>query len=57
MSMIKEFCEINYLHPGDKTRQQKLFLDNGRQLAVASDEFSKLREQFMGEFSVISLSF
>ncbi len=57
LSMIKEFCEINYHHPGDKTRQQKLFLDNGRRLAVASDEFSKLRDKFMGEFPVISLSF
>ena len=57
LSMIKEFCEINYRHPGDKSRQQKLFLDNGRHLAVASDDFSQLRDKFMGEYPVISLSF
>lgn len=57
MSMIKEFCELNYHNPGDKTRQQKLFVDNGRNLAVAGDDYRELREKIMGEFPVISLSF
>jgi len=57
MDMIREFCEINYQNPSDKSRQQKLFLDNGRNLAVAGDEFKDLREKIMGEFPVISISF
>jgi hypothetical protein len=40
MSMIKEFCEINYQNPSDKSRQQKLFIDNGRNIAVAGVEIS-----------------
>ena len=39
MSMIKAFCELNYQNPGDTTYQQKLFIDNGRNLAVAQDEY------------------
>ena len=57
MSMIKEFCELNYQNPKDKSRQQRLFIDNGRKLAVAGDNYKELREQFMGEFPVISFSF
>ena len=57
LNMIKEFCEINYKNPGDKSYQQKLFIDNGRQLAVAGDEYKELREKIMGEFPVISISF
>ena len=34
MDMIKEFCEISYQHPKDKSYQQKLFQDNGRNLTV-----------------------
>ena len=57
MSMIKEFCELNYQNPKDKSRQQRLFIDNGRNLAVAGDNYKELREQFMGEYPVISFSF
>ena len=57
MSMIKEFCEINYENPSDKSYQQKLFLDNGRNLAVAGVDYKDLREKIMGEFPVISISF
>lgn len=57
MNMIKEFCELNYQNPGDKSYQQKLFIDNGRNLAVATDEYKELREKVMGEFPVISISF
>ena len=57
LNMIKEFCELNYQNPGDKTRQQKLFVDNGRNLAVAGDDYRELREKIMGEFPVISISF
>ena len=45
LNMIKEFCELNYLNPGDKTRQQKLLVDNGRNLAVAGDDYRELREK------------
>jgi len=57
MDMIKEFCEINYQNPSDKSRQQKLFLDNGRNLAVAGVDYQELREKIMGEFPVIYISF
>ena len=57
MDMIKEFCEINYQNPKDKSRQQKLFLDNDRNLAVAGVDFKELREKIMGEFPVIDISF
>ena len=57
MSMIKEFCEINYQNPKDKSYQQKLFIDNGRNLAVAGVDYKDLREKIMGEFPVISISF
>lgn len=57
LNMIKEFCEINYKNPGDKARQQKLFIDNGRNFAVAGDDYKELREKIMGEFPVISFSF
>ena len=50
MSMIKEFCEIHYQNPSDKSRQQKLFIDNGRNLAVAGVDYQDLREKIMGEF-------
>jgi hypothetical protein len=48
--MIKEFCEINYENPSDKSHQQKLFIDNGRNLAVAGVDYQDLREKIMGEF-------
>ena len=57
IDMIREFCEINYQNPSDKSRQQKLFLDNGRNLAVAGVDYKDLREKIMGEFPVISISF
>ena len=53
MDMIKEFCEINYENPSDKSRQQKLFIDNGRNLAVAGVDFKDLREKIMGEYPII----
>lgn len=57
LSMIKEFCELNYKNPGDKSYQQKLFVENGRNLAVTGDDYQELREKIMGEFPVISISF
>lgn len=57
LSMIKEFCKLNYQNPQDKSYQQKLFVDNGRSLAVAGDDYRELREKVMGEFPVISISF
>ena len=57
MNMIKSFCELNYENPGDKSYQEKLFLDNGRGLAVAKYEYKELRDRFMGEFPVIYISF
>ncbi|SFK63226.1 Predicted AAA-ATPase, partial [Succinivibrio dextrinosolvens] len=57
MNMIKAFCELNYQNPGDKSYQQKLFIDNGRNLAVAGDDYKELREKVMGEYPVISISF
>ena len=57
LDMIKAFCELNYQNPGDKSYQQKLFVDNGRNLAVAGDDYRELREKIMGEFPVISISF
>ena len=48
--MIREFCEINYQNPKDKSHQQKLLLDNGRNLAVAGVDYKDLREGIMGEF-------
>ena len=56
MSMIKEFCKLNYQNPTDKSYQQKLFIDNGRNLAVAGVDYKELREKIMGEFPVISIS-
>jgi hypothetical protein len=50
MDMIREFCEINYQNPKDKSHQQKLFLDNNRNLAVAGVDYKDLREGIMGEF-------
>ncbi len=57
LSMIKEFCKLNYQNPEDKSYQQKLFIDNGRSLAVAGEDYSEFREKVMGEFPVISISF
>ncbi|MDY6466916.1 MAG: AAA family ATPase, partial [Succinivibrio dextrinosolvens] len=57
LNMIKSFCELNYQNPGDKTYQQKLFIDHGRNLAVAGDDYKEFREKIMGEFPVISISF
>lgn len=57
MSMIKEFCKLNYKNPEDKSYQQKLFIDNGRNLTVAGDDYKEFRKEIMGEFPVISISF
>ncbi|SPT67762.1 Predicted AAA-ATPase [Anaerobiospirillum thomasii] len=57
MSMIKAFCELDYKNPGDITYQQKLFIDNGRNLAVAQDEYKELRDKVMGQLPVIYVSF
>lgn len=57
MNMIKEFCELNYQNPGDKSYQHKLFIYNDRNLAVAGDDYKELREKVMGELPVISISF
>ena len=57
MNMIKSFCELNYQNPGDKSYQQKLFIDNGRNLAIAGDDYKEFREKIMGEFPVIGISF
>ena len=55
MSMIQDFCELNYQNPGDTSYQERLFLDNGRNLAVAGDAYRDLRDRFMGS-SLSSLS-
>ena len=57
LDLIRQFCRLNYQNPGDKSYQQKLFIDNGRNLAVAGDEYKELREKIMGELPVISISF
>ena len=57
MSMIKAFCELDYQNPGDTTYQQKLFIDNGRNLAVSQDEYKELRDKVMGQLPVIYVSF
>ena len=57
MSMIKAFCELDYKNPGDTTYQQKLFIDNGRNLAVAQDDYKELRAKVMGQLPVIYVSF
>ncbi|SFK25368.1 PD-(D/E)XK nuclease superfamily protein [Succinivibrio dextrinosolvens] len=57
LDMIRQFCRLNYQNPGDKSYQQKLFVDNGRNLAVAGDDYKEFREKIMGEFPVISISF
>ena len=57
LSMIKAFCELNYKNPGDTSYQQKLFIDNGRNFAVAQDEYKELRDKVMGQLPVIYVSF
>ena len=57
LSTIKEFCRLNYQNPKDKSYQLRLFIDNGRKLAVTGDAYKELREKIMGEFPVISISF
>ena len=57
LDLIRQFCRLNYKNPGDKSYQQKLFIDNGRNLAVAGDDYREFREKIMGEFPVISISF
>ncbi|SPT67952.1 Predicted AAA-ATPase [Anaerobiospirillum thomasii] len=57
MSMIKAFCELNYKNPVDTSYQQKLFIDNGRNFAVAQDEYKELRDKVMGQLPVIYVSF
>ena len=57
LDMIRQFCRLNYQNPGDKSYQQKLFVDNGRNLAVAGDDYKEFRGKIMGEFPVISISF
>ncbi|SPT68205.1 Predicted AAA-ATPase [Anaerobiospirillum thomasii] len=57
MSMIKAFCELDYKNPGDTSYQQKLFIENGRNLAVAQDDYKELRDKVMGQVPVIYVSF
>ena len=57
MSMIRSFCQLNYQNPGDKSYQEQIFLDNGRNLAISGQEYKDLRAKFMGEYPVISVSF
>ena len=57
LDLIRQFCRLNYQNPGDKSYQQKLFVDNSRKLAVAGDDYKEFREKVMGEFPVISISF
>ena len=57
MSMIKAFCELDYKNPGDTSYQQKLFIDNDRNFAVAQDEYKELRDKVMGQLPVIYVSF
>ncbi|SFK28330.1 Predicted AAA-ATPase, partial [Succinivibrio dextrinosolvens] len=54
LDLIRQFCRLNYQNPGDKSYQQKLFVDNGRNFAVAGDDYKEFREKVMGEFPVIS---
>ena len=44
--MIVCFCELNYQTPGDKSYQKELFLDNGRNLAIAGAKYKELIEPF-----------
>ena len=57
MSMIKAFCELDYKNPGDTSYQQKLFIDNDRNLAVYQKEYKELRDKVMGQLPVIYVSF
>ncbi|MBQ7738081.1 MAG: AAA family ATPase [Desulfovibrionaceae bacterium] len=57
LNTIASFCQLNYQKPGDKSYQEKYFLDNGRNLAVAHNSCKDLRDKFMGEFPVIWISF
>ncbi|MDY6465428.1 MAG: AAA family ATPase, partial [Succinivibrio dextrinosolvens] len=43
LDLIRQFCRLNYQNPGDKSYQQKLFVDNGRNLAVAGDDYKEFR--------------
>ena len=56
MDMISCFCKLNYQNPGDKSYQEKIFLDNGHNLSIASSSCKEFRNNFMGEFPVISIS-
>ncbi|MBQ7738601.1 MAG: AAA family ATPase [Desulfovibrionaceae bacterium] len=57
LNTIASFCNLNYQNPGDKSYQEKYFLDNGRNLAVTQNAYKELRAKFMGEFPVIWISF
>ena len=48
MSTVQDFCELNYKNPGDTSYQERLFLDNGRNLAVAGDAYRDLRDSIHG---------
>ena len=56
MKMIEAFCKLNYNNPGDKSYQEKLFLNNSRNLTIVEDKYKDLRNKFMGEFPVIFVS-
>ena len=56
-SMIYHFCRLNYQNPGDTSYQERLFLDNGRNFKVAGEDFAQLREEYMGQYPVVNLSF
>ncbi|MBQ9275931.1 MAG: AAA family ATPase [Succinivibrio sp.] len=56
-TMIYHFCRLNYQNPGDTSYQERLFLDKGRNFKVAGEDFAQLREEYMGQFPVIYLSF
>ena len=57
MSMIANFCELNYQNPGDTSYQQRLFIDNPNHLAIANAEYKDLRDRVMGQLPIIYVSF
>ena len=57
LKTIEAFCKLDYKNPGNKTYQEELFLDNGRNLAISNNDYKELRHKFMGELPVIYISF
>jgi len=54
MSMLRNFLELNYENPEDRSRQETLF----KGLKVCTEkEYKELRDKFMGRYPVISISF